>query len=75
MTTDFSIDMTGLFFKLVSKIEGHFRTLESNFKKLMVPLGTEYTNESKRYKLPLSMGILQVRTLECVAIPFSRGSS
>ena len=41
MTTDFSIDMTGLFFKLVSKIEGHFRTLESNFKKLMVPLGTE----------------------------------
>lgn len=41
MTTDYSIDMTGLFFKLVSKIWGHFRTLESNFKKLMAPLGTE----------------------------------
>ena len=27
------------------------------------------------HRVPLSMGILQARTLECVAIPFPRGSS
>ena len=27
------------------------------------------------YQAPLSMGILQARILECVAIPFSMGSS
>ena len=43
--------------------------------KLLSPIGHFVTPWTVAYQAPLSMGILQARTLEWVAIPSSRGSS
>ena len=43
--------------------------------KLLSPVGHFVTPWTVAYQAPLSMGILQARTLEWVAIPSSRGSS